>query len=919
MIRLFKKRKGLKKSSTLQKVGLGIVLSLFLFYVLVPLLSPPLSHYYLNNYLKTHWDLELSNDSHMRFNLFTTHLSIKNFRINKNKKKVFSVKDVAIELDLYRLFNDEFFISKYSIKGLFLLIQQTKKNKYVIAGIDLNDLKKQFSSKPLTKKNEIKKKDFKWIIPYGNISNSHFIAQMGQKKQTFAIKKLEISNSHFSSVDQSIVLHLDSTLNQAPFFLDLKGQLKQFKGILSATLELKKFPLLSINTFLPPSIQSLKGYFSFKASNKIHLKSKSIQIKSHPIMIQGDELFYQDTQRSISQKMFHLALNDLQTSPIKWLNNKLILDSMRLKIKKINLIQKSLKVIQKPLLMTLSTLTSEFKTTTLNHSKKNPLQWSTIGNIQLENGKSYAHQKTHELVQFETLTMNRVVLKKQKHLTVLWKQLRSQKGKFSTLLTQMLEKKKNKPILKKEAPQKPIANVSTLKNKRFKIQSSFIEKPLVGFNDFQINDLHYELKHIRIKQIRLLGLLSHVEIEKDKTIKNITHLRSLFNDNEQKPSSSLNKKEILSDKKNKEPIFYRVDNVEISQSQALTFIDHSVNPHYENTFYLDRFVFRDFDSSKINQMTPFTFKGRNGEYSKIHLTGNIYPFTPKVNLTIEGDLKEFSLPPVSSYAHQLLNINFHSGELDTHLSLRIKDSELKGKTTIKIRGMSLGNKEEYNENIIQAQTALPLNMALNMLKDKHDNVELSIPIKGNIDSPSFSMLGLIQLMTKKAVQSVAMSYLMNTFVPYAGVVSLTLSASNFLMKLHFKDLIYQPRQIIIDEAQKEYLSKFITLMKEKKETQVKVCAIATDSEFISSNTQEQKSALETQFTSISKVKNAEIDQQKTLITMTKIDFLTHIAQKRMNGFKRYVVDKGIDSSRILLCTPKISHDTKAKPAIKISV
>ncbi|HBY88569.1 MAG TPA: hypothetical protein DEO86_22180, partial [Colwellia sp.] len=99
------------------------------------------------------------------------------------------------------------------------------------------------------------------------------------------------------------------------------------------------------------------------------------------------------------------------------------------------------------------------------------------------------------------------------------------------------------------------------------------------------------------------------------------------------------------------------------------------------------------------------------------------------------------------------------------------------------------------------QGALPLNMAMGMLKDGDGNVELDVPLSGSISDPNFGLSSIVTLITKKAIMSATQDYLMTTFVPYANIVSIAITAGEFALKLRFDDLEYQVKQVEPDDHQ----------------------------------------------------------------------------------------------------------------------
>lgn len=343
----------------------------------------------------------------------------------------------------------------------------------------------------------------------------------------------------------------------------------------------------------------------------------------------------------------------------------------------------------------------------------------------------------------------------------------------------------------------------------------------------------------------------------------------------------------------------RIGSIKVVDSEELRFIDESITPNYQQGLMIEIAELKSINSAIPDQESPFELVGNSGQYTKIDFTGFVKPFTKTVNLSLKGRLSEFSLPPASSYIQELLGFEIESGELDTNLDINIVESQINGTTGLNIRGLALAKAENYNQDLLQEQTAMPLNMALGMLKDSDDNVDLDVPMLGNVDSPTFGIGSFVSLITKKAIQSAAKSYLISTFLPYADVISMTISAGEFILKTRFEDLIYQSGQIELAEQQQSFITQFVALMKDKPSTQVKVCGIAASSDA------ELHSQPNGQAT----------DEQKKLLNQE----LKTIAKQRMEQFKKAVVEQGVESSRILLCAPKLDLSKDSQPRIEFSV
>ena len=91
-------------------------------------------------------------------------------------------------------------------------------------------------------------------------------------------------------------------------------------------------------------------------------------------------------------------------------------------------------------------------------------------------------------------------------------------------------------------------------------------------------------------------------------------------------------------------------------------------------------------------------------------------------------------PAVMTYAGYQIS----GGHLNLNLNYRAKDGQLNGSNQIIIKGVQLGDEvPDYQGK------KLPLGLAIALLEDSDDTIDVTIRIAGNVDSPEFSASGLV--------------------------------------------------------------------------------------------------------------------------------------------------------------------------------
>jgi hypothetical protein len=415
--------------------------------------------------------------------------------------------------------------------------------------------------------------------------------------------------------------------------------------------------------------------------------------------------------------------------------------------------------------------------------------------------------------------------------------------------------------------------------------------PLAQFKNLTIKSTVVSQQGLSIGEISLLGLAVDTNLDEDQ------NLIGLFvKPEENKPVATAEKINIIStdtsDNISKKDNFtLSIDRFFLAGSSHINFTDRSTLPHYKRYFDITKFSAGPFNNQKPQQNSQFILEGNSNKYARFELSALAQPFSQQDFYQLKGFFKEVSLPSLSTYISQALQYELKSGQLDVELDVTINNTDIDGNALLRLRGIELGAANDHESDTIKSKTSIPFNIALGMLKDNDGNVELDIPLEGNTNDPSFGMRGFISLMIKQATMSAAKEYLMATFVPYSNVVNVAISAGDYLLKVRFNDLTFPVKETQLNAKQNEFLQQFSILMKDKLDTQLTLCAIATPED-------------------IGKILGTEITDKN------EIEQLAELSKQRLDNFKDYMVNQEkIASSRLLLCSPKIDSTVGAKPRI----
>ncbi len=791
----------------------GVVVKLFKYlaifilslYFLIWIFSPIVLRPILNNVLQQN-NIQLSDDSSIRYNPFLTKVTAKKLRLHNEEVTEFELGSAELEIDLHRLLFDKIYVKSIEISDVNLPIEQTS-SFLKVAGFEIASDSEQDTQ---TEEQQSSDLNYTLVAPGITFNNINIIYSQGDIRHVLTIDSFEIRSINANQNEQSLDLDLLAKINEGKISVKSKIELADMKGNVSSEISIKDFEVNEFQMEVKDILKDLSGLVSVDAVVDLAIDNDTLEVVADKTVITLKDIKAQNDEYYVGLESNTTTLNDVTATIEQGAVQKFALKS---------------NVAFGEIAVELA----DRKDTLLSWDKFN------LSDISLEASDNFAPESI-------------------------------------SLTVASLE---SSNIVASQVSQEETPALATIKQ-------------------LAIEDARYKKNGVEVKSIVIDSLINHVLISPEKEIVTLAKLDTqnaeniTTEDDEEKVDSPETKTE------DSDTLNIKLGSFSLTGENQITFNDQSVSPPYDRVFYIDTLSISEINS-QASALSPFEFVGRSNEYAKMNLKGGVNPFSQNVNLEVAGNLQEISLPSISAYIKDSLGFELKSGQLDSDINVAVVESELGGKVKLNLRGIDMTAADSSDTTTLKDQSAIPLNVALGMLKDKKGNIELSIPMKGSVDDPSFGVSSFLILVTKKAAMSQAKSYLMKTFVPYASVISVAMSAGEFALKLRFEDLTYDAKATAVGEKQQQYAQEFIALMKDKPETQVKVCGVAT-------------------------VDEAGYPKGIELTNTEAINTLKSIAKARAESFKQYAVQNGeIESSRILLCNPKVNYTEKSLPRIEISI
>ena len=93
---------------------------------------------------------------------------------------------------------------------------------------------------------------------------------------------------------------------------------------------------------------------------------------------------------------------------------------------------------------------------------------------------------------------------------------------------------------------------------------------------------------------------------------------------------------------------------------------------------------------------------------------------------------------VNTYAGRHIGRLVERGRLDLNLDYEVDGSRIKGNNSVVVGQLNLGRTVDSPDAV-----SLPLDLAVALLKDPSGNIDLAVPVAGDLDDPQFRIGGVV--------------------------------------------------------------------------------------------------------------------------------------------------------------------------------
>jgi len=422
------------------------------------------------------------------------------------------------------------------------------------------------------------------------------------------------------------------------------------------------------------------------------------------------------------------------------------------------------------------------------------------------------------------------------------------------------------------------------------------KKTLLKSKGITVSDIQVtNSKDISINSIGINTLTANINVNKKDEIPLLQKLMaSLATDdtNEAPKKAEVTTKEA--------PAAFQLAKLNISKNSVIHFSKQTSKGKIKKDIRIKDIRLGALSTLKPNKATPININATIDKHSTLAVKGSIYPFSKKTNLALKTKLAAFELPEFSPIIREQLGYNIQQGQLNADININIKNNMLKGETDIAINQLKLEAADEAKMAKMSKQLAMPLDSALSLLRDGNDDIKLSVPIKGNIDSPDFNINDIINTALGNALKGSVTNLLKYALQPYGLIYMAAEKAYGVATAIKLDAITFLPGNSVLSADSATYLKRIGGLMQKSPQLRIRVCGFSTSEDnLLPEQAQDQG-------------EEAKVISQEALLKLAK-DRAAAVKSHLISSYK-------IDAARLFNCNPKTEAATaENKPRVELLI
>ncbi len=275
-----------------------------------------------------------------------------------------------------------------------------------------------------------------------------------------------------------------------------------------------------------------------------------------------------------------------------------------------------------------------------------------------------------------------------------------------------------------------------VESRGFLARDRIVDDRFLAWKSVTASGIDYAPTRVRVGGVRLSQPYAKILIHKDRTT-NIQEIFGLQADTvvaAQKPSEALAAMRKSATESSAIPV--RIGTIDVVEGSA-DFADFSLILPFAARIEQIAGSAKGLSSDSASRASV-VLDGKMQPSGTASVRGEINPLAERTFVDLDVDFSGFNMPVLTPYTGQFLGREVDKGKMTLDLNYRLEGRHLVGENKILLDQFELGEKVESPE-----ATKLPVGLALAILKDGNGQINLDMPVEGDLDDPKFGIWKVI--------------------------------------------------------------------------------------------------------------------------------------------------------------------------------
>jgi hypothetical protein len=157
-------------------------------------------------------------------------------------------------------------------------------------------------------------------------------------------------------------------------------------------------------------------------------------------------------------------------------------------------------------------------------------------------------------------------------------------------------------------------------------------------------------------------------------------------------------------------------------------------------------------SSTQESRASLNLKGLHGNSSPLDIVGTVNPLAKEKFADIDISFKDIELTNFTPYSSRFLGYKIEKGKLILDLEYIVEGDTLRSENRVKFDQFTLGERVESKDAV-----SLPVGLAISLLKNREGEINLDLPVTGNLNDPEFKIGSIVMKMIGNLILKVVTS------------------------------------------------------------------------------------------------------------------------------------------------------------------